>query len=355
MLIALLLPAVQAAREAARRMQCSNHMKQLCLAAHNYHDAYDSFPAGVQRLGGHWNNPGGPRFNAFAAMLPFTEQTAMYAQFTGGSLSPWACPPSDTRISTFLCPSDPNRMGNGRSNTESRINLQLSLGDSNRMQGNARGLFTWNGSATVSTSTDEAVRKSECDRLIQPKGMGAITDGTSNTIFCSECTTGVLNTRIVQEGGIYNNAGYKILPNGTVDPDTGHPSNCRANVTYCFNNATVAGDRTTLRNASGMRGGRQFDRFQTYNHFNTIMPPNGPSCNEDGNDDRWGLYPPMSYHTGGVNCGYADGSVRFIPNSIDTNGLNGTIGGGDPDYTGQSRFGVWGSLGSINGGESVSL
>jgi hypothetical protein len=50
-----------------------------------------------------------------------------------------------------------------------------------------------------------------------------------------------------------------------------------------------------------------------------------------------------------------DGSVRFITDSIDTNGLNGDNGGGDPDYSGRSVFGVWGALGSINGGESVSL
>ena len=71
MLIALLLPAVQAAREAARRMQCTNHLKQMGLAVHNYHDVYNAIPpavTGVSRAGG----------NFFMWILPFMEQQAIY-------------------------------------------------------------------------------------------------------------------------------------------------------------------------------------------------------------------------------------------------------------------------------------
>jgi prepilin-type N-terminal cleavage/methylation domain-containing protein/prepilin-type processing-associated H-X9-DG protein len=364
-LIALLLPAVQAAREAARRMQCSNNMKQLGLAAHNFHDAHKTFPAAVHAIqngnGYYWNGATGPRHNAFFAMLPYIEQQAQYEMFfTGTSATavpraPWERPPADNRINAFMCPSDGNNIEDGRSTGERRINLQLSLGDSVRMQGNVRGLFTWNGSATI--STDAAQRQSEINRMARPRGMGAVTDGTSNTIFVSECTTGALGTRDVKQGASHQSTDHKILPNGTLDPETGHPAECRANVTWCMNGATMDGDRNTVRTGSGsvMRGGRQFDRMQGYNTFNTLMPPNGISCNEGGSDDRWGIYPPMSNHTGGVNCGFVDGSVHFISNSIDTNNLNGSIGGGDPNYTGRSRFGVWGALGSINGGESASF
>jgi prepilin-type processing-associated H-X9-DG protein len=80
--------------------------------------------------------------------------------------------------------------------------------------------------------------------------------------------------------------------------------------------------------------------------FSTIMPPNSAACQ--------GQYHmvagPNSYHTGGVNAAYADGSVRFIPETINT---------GDPDKApvldGPSPYGVWGALGSANGGESESL
>ena len=375
MLIALLLPAVEAAREAARRMQCSNNMKQLTLAAHNYHDAYTHFPAAVQAIqnqnGYYWNNAtavasnGGPRHNALFALLPFFEQQAAHSRFLEGTSAtavpraPWEADPAGNRLSALHCPSDNNRMQPGRSAGEARTNLQLCLGDSVRMQGNVRGLWTWSGSTNIQPgNSSQAVLQGEISRLVVPRGIDSVTDGTSNTVFVSECNTGVLNTRVVMEGAIrVHSTGAKILPNGTLDPETGHPSDCRANVTWCMNNARDPNDRNQTVNGStgGMRGGRQFDRLQIYNTFNTIMPPNSVSCNEDNTEDRWGLYPPVSYHSGGVNVGFVDGSVRFVTNSIDTNNLNGAIGGGDPNWTGPSRFGVWGSLGSMNGGDSGAM
>jgi prepilin-type processing-associated H-X9-DG protein len=186
--------------------------------------------------------------------------------------------------------------------------------------------------------------------------IASISDGTSNTIFVSEGATAKTIGERVVKGGVYNNASLQF-PNGTVDPETGYPADCRPNVTWCINNAFDVSNRSLLKSGSNgiFRGGRQYDRLQTYNSFNTIMPPNGPACAQGNAEDRWGIYPPQSWHSGGVNCGYADGSVRFINDNIDTNGLNGSIGGGDPSYTGPSRFGVWGALGSINGGESKTL
>jgi prepilin-type N-terminal cleavage/methylation domain-containing protein len=136
-LVALLLPAVQAAREAARRMQCSNHLKQLGLALHNYASTYKNFPAGRWALGS--NRRGNPAVfvpepftkngHGLVAVLPFIEQQNLYDRFnqrgafgnfrdssTGGApplpvgLDAVACGNaalSGEKVNTFYCPSDP--------------------------------------------------------------------------------------------------------------------------------------------------------------------------------------------------------------------------------------------------------
>jgi prepilin-type N-terminal cleavage/methylation domain-containing protein len=101
-LVALLLPAVQAAREAARRMQCSNHLKQWGLAMHNYHDTYKSFPS----TGGFFANHG---WGFMPMMLPHIEQTAIATQVDFCRLPvthPIHAPVRQANISILWCPSD---------------------------------------------------------------------------------------------------------------------------------------------------------------------------------------------------------------------------------------------------------
>jgi prepilin-type N-terminal cleavage/methylation domain-containing protein len=103
-LVALLLPAVQAAREAARRMSCSNNLKQLGLAMHNYHDALGSFPFGFSDLEALWTAP----------ILPYIEQQPLHStlifqesgvgNWDSGSANTIAC---STPIGMFRCPSMP--------------------------------------------------------------------------------------------------------------------------------------------------------------------------------------------------------------------------------------------------------
>ena len=113
-LIALLLPAVQAAREAARRSQCVNNLKQIGLALHNYHQATGGFP--LENATGTYQDVGVTttwgNFSAQAMMLPYMEQQAIYNECnfswnawyaTGGSINVTA---RETKIATFLCPSD---------------------------------------------------------------------------------------------------------------------------------------------------------------------------------------------------------------------------------------------------------
>jgi hypothetical protein len=106
-LIALLLPAVQAAREAARRMQASNHLKQLALAMHNYHDAYNALPPAVVT-----DDDGNSLYSGRVLLLPFMEQKALYDQFD--KTQAWDSPAnkalSETDILTFTDPSAANRL-----------------------------------------------------------------------------------------------------------------------------------------------------------------------------------------------------------------------------------------------------
>src|SRR5262245_27818195 len=118
-LIALRLPAVQAAREAARRSQCVNNLKQIGLAMHNYHSTTNSFPQGASK--NPKNGPGDSdliwsSWSAQALMLPYLEQQALYsaANFSWG-INPFGDPcyqinstVSNTILNSFMCPSDPN-------------------------------------------------------------------------------------------------------------------------------------------------------------------------------------------------------------------------------------------------------
>ena len=97
-------------------------------------------------------------------------------------------------------------------------------------------------------------------------------------------------------------------------------------------------------------GTRAYDANSQYSNFSTILPPNSPSCMAGG-DSRI-LQSASSYHAGGANCAKYDGSVQFVSDTINavTAGVTPTI-----KTTGISDFGIWGALGSVNGGESTTL
>lgn len=103
-LVALLLPAVQAAREAARRPQCTNHLKQIGLAMHNYHDTYKCFPSAVLT-----DEEGNPRRSWRVAILPFVEQGIVYDSYNFNE--PWDSPENQmlksSRSTVYACPSNP--------------------------------------------------------------------------------------------------------------------------------------------------------------------------------------------------------------------------------------------------------
>jgi prepilin-type processing-associated H-X9-DG protein len=183
-LVALLLPAVQAAREAARRMSCSNNLKQLALGMHNYNDTHKAFP-----FGHHWrgifdrdpnNDSGGSGFGWGCALLPFIEQGALYDQF---QTTQWiALAPNlalaQTPLPVFSCPSDvkPLRFNDGA----------IPNSATGSYKGAGTSYDSWQGG--VPTATPNLLRfNSIFDRDNKgPVYLRDITDGTTNTFMICE-------------------------------------------------------------------------------------------------------------------------------------------------------------------------
>jgi len=332
-LVGLLLPAVQAAREAARRMQCSNSVKQLSLALHTYESTYKRFPArkagtnhafaGTERT----SNNGG-RLAGFIALLPYVEQGPLYQQIQAGGLpiSPggpaaWAGWTVWNVSPGFLtCPSDGTTFN---SSTRTQINnYAFCVGDDvvnirdNRI---VRGIFP----STIGVSIAE------------------ITDGTSNTVAFSERLRANLGVSTVGANQVLNQHGTAMNVAGMIAA----PRLCLTTSSGIFFNAGVS--------VKGRFGSLWTDGQPERVGFNTVLPPNAPGCEQDGNvnaDSNNVALPTSSRHTGGVNIGLADGSVRFISQSVDTGNLNIA----QPD-SGPSVYGVWGAMGSKSGGETVSM
>lgn len=115
-LVGLLLPAVQAARESARSMQCKNNLKQIGLALHNYESTFRTFPPGfISRVTGPWSGGGndpvpeiGPGWSALSMLLPQLEQTALYEKINFGLpiIDPANQLGRSSEVATFRCPSD---------------------------------------------------------------------------------------------------------------------------------------------------------------------------------------------------------------------------------------------------------
>jgi prepilin-type N-terminal cleavage/methylation domain-containing protein/prepilin-type processing-associated H-X9-DG protein len=343
-LVALLLPAVQAAREAARRTQCNNQLKQLTIALHNYHDTYQVF---VFRRGG---TGGGTtatsnqnRLSGFIPLLPFFEQTAMYNNIAGGdqtiSVPPmgptaWGAWPTGGRHDgwndspdTLLCPSD-----DGYPNKRGRFNsYAFSVGD--QVEGATGGIGgQFRGPFGVSANC---------------YGMHSITDGTSNTVAFSErlCMQNIPGTYKQQAPGNVGSArelehvlGVATRVSGLIS----NPALCR---TVTDGRFFVAGTPVSSRFGISWSDGQV-----AYIGFNTVLPPNASACSDGGDwgDQNHMVVPPASRHPGGVNASFCDGSVRFINNNINT----GNLAVRQP-LSGPSNYGVWGALGSRNGGDTA--
>jgi len=329
-LIALLLPAVQAAREAARRSQCTNNLKQLGIALHTYHDTYNRFPCMGYPLPDVGTYTGRGGLSGLVALLSFMEQKPLYDRiaageggippFGPGTEASWAV--WDVSPIALRCPSDPGKLDG----TNQRLhNYAFSQGDDyQNMMGNdprnTRGIFGWQ----IWYSTNN------------------IEDGLSNTTAMSE--------HLRQGFGDMN-----VTTAKTVDYRMGTVfiSNLAASAPSIVFGQTDG--RYFMVGAAGKyRFGSRWVRGNPMQAaFNTILPPNGPCAYADRAGVGWDicLLPPSSGHPGGVNVLFGDGAAKFISNTIDTGNLGVRQAN---DYYGPSYYGVWGALGSKAAGESVS-
>ncbi len=294
-LVSLLLPAVQAAREAARRAQCTNHLKQIGLALHNYHSSHDTMPPGrirsrVDRLG--------LVYSVFAQILPQLDQGPVYnsINFNLNADRGTGLHENDTarrtRIAVYLCPSD-SEAPNSDTDAQSPINYQMNVGTLHPVARNT-GLFFENSRVRV----------------------GDIRDGTSMTAAMSELSRA--------EGFRTNN------------------------VIEIINTPLVSYEATCTPNGPAVpraRGNRWIYAAPNHTMYSHHRVPNdfNPDCRTgnpfgDGTNAQWDLLAidgaARSFHPGGVNVLFADGSVRGIKDSISVN--------------------VWRAIGTRSGGEAVS-
>ena len=245
-LVALLLPAVQSAREAARRMQCANNLKQISLAVHAYHDTHKLLPPAS-------TNAALSGSTGFAAILPHLEQANLFAQydFTKGNSDPENLQVVSQRIKTFLCPS-----------CFFARKVPISGCDANDR---APGTYAF------STSTGDPYGVSDgaiVNANTPPTRLASITDGTSNTFLAGEAHWGFRD--------------------------------------YTFTAGPCSGQ---------VRGG--FSYWSSPYPLATVFTTHGPFNAQSMNGDSLRLATFRSSHPSGVSMANADGSVRFVMESID--------------------------------------
>ena len=341
-LVALLLPAVQAAREAARRSSCMNKLKQSALALHNYESTFKAFPS---RQGGSGAlNDVNTRpthclvLAGWTSLLPFTEQQALYDQVYSIQIQPFADNVwTLARPAHLQCPSD-----NGKTNanpgrpTRGYTSYAFCNGDdytASQIMPDERQNATV-AALTLPIKTRGVFGRHSYTRLAE------ITDGTSNTIALGERQR---PAKVFDKGNVAVDA--------SANPASYVPLSCRA----MFNGQSY-NPSTTMFTSDDAPGYRWAAGNAFFAAMSTILPPNSAVC-VFGNSGAIsahlfpGIWSASSEHPGGVQVAFCDGSTRFINNNIDTGNL--ALVAPAADSGAGSPYGVWGAMGSKSGGDSV--
>jgi prepilin-type N-terminal cleavage/methylation domain-containing protein/prepilin-type processing-associated H-X9-DG protein len=344
-LIALLLPAVQSAREAARRAQCTNNLKQIALAALNFESTYGTLPPGLGPCG-LLNNPSGGtcggRATPLAQVLPFIENSAAYATFNfqidlslfGPNTINYTA--QTALVSGFICPSDPYDVK--MDGLLAYANYTGSLGNTASMEagsgsfgfqetkGGALGVFNYRMNRTAtrynppsSTTLNPEFRKASGETKISQ-----IKDGTSNTAMFSETKRSFAAASTLAGSGVALDDPMNVYIVSVVIDNQVVPNAPQG----CFYGMANYSTRIYYR-------GQQYYRAIPQNgYYSHTLTPNTRLFDCGSSNYIQSHNAARSYHPGGVNVSMCDGSVRFVKDGIAEN--------------------VWRAVGSRAGGEVVS-
>jgi len=322
-LMALLFPAVQRARESMRRTQCISNLKNVSLAIANYESAFRVYPAIRRSVSSIVDDNGEVGLAWTTSILPFIEAAAsadeLQDRITRGTLNdPWNDDKFYRRIypaGVLACPSDlqtPPTTPKVTGQLSYRASLGDLIEDNHLRPKNVRGLFGDNS-------------------FLRP---ASVLDGLSNTILLTEMAS-------AGPGGAKDPVGSILIQyDGSAYSDL-YPGGCVARWESAFIDVQRSDERTGTRWADG----RPY-----YAGVVVALPPNSKKCVSGLHDHLWGVFTAGSRHSGGCNISMGDGSVRFITESIDTGDLSVP---GKKTISGESPYGVWGAMGTRAGRETI--
>jgi prepilin-type processing-associated H-X9-DG protein len=331
-LIALLLPAVQSAREAARRAQCTNNLKQLALAALNFESSNSQLPPGYGPQPSYPSQSSAyGRANPKALILQYLEGGNTYNAFnfqwdlnvyevTGTN---WTA--TSQVVNSFVCPSDGNTTKVGKAPAQAGYSSYMCStgGTASQLFGGTNptsfpfdetnntflGVFNVSINETATAAAAGSTPNPSYKVVTNKVTMATITDGTSNTGMFAETTMSpyaALQYPAMYYGGIPYSLAMVYAWGGTWNNQV-YPAGCQV-----LTSASVIF-------IMAYRGGEWYRNIPATANYSHTVPPNYMLQDCDNSNVTGGHGAARSYHPGGVNGAFCDGSVHFFKNSINPN------------------------------------